>query len=118
MAHNINGNSLWQPPSFLQPQADILSTPAEIKSDDAEVAALMMEADITAPIKEQCEENARLMREIVELKRDMDALRMDNMRLERKLDATVQAKNEAQSKADKYDAAVSLLAELVNDLRA
>ena len=54
--------------SFLMPQADIISTIEDLQTDDKEVAALMMESDITAPIKEQCEENARLMREIAALK--------------------------------------------------
>ena len=48
----------------LVPQCDILSTTAEIKSDDAEVAALMMEVDIQAPNKERMawlqNENERL----------------------------------------------------------
>lgn len=51
-------------PAFLAQQCDILSTSAEIKSDDAEVAALMMESDIQAPNKERMawlqNENERL----------------------------------------------------------
>jgi regulator of replication initiation timing len=55
-------------PSIFKNQCDIVSTLDDLQADDAAVASLMMEQDITAPIKEQCEENARLMRENAQLK--------------------------------------------------
>lgn len=97
--------------SILSTQCDILSTPAEIKSDDAEVAALMMEADIEAPIKEQCEENARLMLEIASIKHDLIVAKHDLVMANMKVE-------DLTAKVKRYqDAAISLI-ELAGDVRA
>lgn len=128
----------------LVPQCDILSTPAEIKSDDAEVAALMMEADITAPVREQCEENARLMREIAQLKAqrnadaaqykaigaelakitmlekqftaDLDRVKAQMDALERENCRILTENADLQEKAKKYQDAVSVMANCLHDL--
>ena len=94
-------------PKILQPQCDILSTPAEIKSDDAEVAALMMEADITAPIKEQASwvlaENDSLKAQLASVIAQLKEAKEQNSELTRK--------------AKLYDGYFVLLAQCLHDVK-
>jgi predicted phage-related endonuclease len=144
MGHYINSSGLFQAPDLLKVQADIISTPEDLQADDAAVSALMMESDINAPIKEQCEENARLMREIVALKaqRNNDAAQYkaigaelakitllekkftdDLERVKAQMDA-LECENcriltenaELQEKAKKYEDACKLMAKCLHDL--
>ena len=142
--YDATGRLLTIDSAFLVPQCDILSTPAELKSDDAEVAALMMEADITAPIKEQCEENARLMREIAALKAqrsadaaqykaigaelakitllekqftdDLDRVKAQMDALERENCRILTENAELQEKATKYENACKAMANCLHEL--
>lgn len=109
MAHYINSSGLFQAPDLLKVQADIISTPEDLQADDAAVSALMMESDITAPIKEQCEENARLMRRIA-------SLEQTNRDLRELVVSWQQVAMEAEQKAKKYENACKAMANCLHEL--
>lgn len=130
--------------AFLKAQADILSGDEELQADDAAISALMMESDIEAPIKEQCEENARLMREVAQLKAqrnadaaqykaigaelakitmlekqftdDLDRVKAQMDALERENCRILTENAELQEKAKRYEDAVTKMANCLHEL--
>lgn len=92
-------------PPILQLQADPFPTESDPLAEQG-----FIEQDASAPIKEQCEENARLMRRIA-------SLEQTNRELRELVVSWQQVSMEAEQKAKRYEDAFAKMAECLNDLK-